>query len=125
MTAFNGPGPKHLRLHAYSPSLGASLTQVVDLDIVKAKTAGYGYALSVPNAPDLGDDAFMLTSFNSKLSKASGVVTARCKAKKFTAKRTVTYDDGSQETATATQKCKRRSRSLATRRCTLVQFSQF
>ena len=108
VTTFNGPAKNHVRLHAYSPSLGASLTQVVDGDIVKAKTSGYGQALSVPNAPDLGNDAFLLTSFNSKITKSSGVVTARCKAKKIPFKRTVTYDDGSQETATITQKCKRK-----------------
>jgi hypothetical protein len=109
VTAFNGPGKNQLRLHAFSPTLGASLTQVVDGFIVKAKTAGYGQALSVPNAPDLGNDAFLLTSFNTNIDKGTGVVTARCKAKKFLFKRTVTYDDGSEEVATLTQKCKRKN----------------
>lgn len=108
VTAFNGPGKDQLRLHAYSPKLGPSLTQVVDGKIVRAKTKGYKYALSVPNAPDLGNDAFLLTSFNATIERDSKVVSARCKDKKFLWKRTVTYDDGTQDTAMTKQKCKRK-----------------
>ncbi len=109
VTAFNGPGPNQLRLHAWSPTLGSGATQVVDGLIVKAPSGGkYGQALSVPDAPDLGEDAFMLTLFDSTISKSSKVVSGRCKAKKFLWKRTVTYDDGTKETVELSQKCKRK-----------------
>ena len=109
VTAFNGPGDDQLRLHAYTPTLGAANTQVVNGTIIKAPSGGkYGQALSVPDAPDLGGDAFMLTLFDATITKQSKVVTARCKAKKFLWQRTVTYDDGTQDVATLEQKCKRK-----------------
>ena len=68
VTVFNGPGPNHIRLHAYTPTLGPGLTQVVEADIVKkAPDPGYGPALVVNDAPDLGGDAFMLTKFDATI----------------------------------------------------------
>lgn len=107
VTAFNGPTANHIRLHAYTPTFGPGLTQVVDGDIIKAPSGGkYGQALNVPDAPDLVGDAFMLTEFNTTITKASKVVTARCKAKKFLFHNVVTYDDGSTDTADLEQSCK-------------------
>ena len=110
VTAFNGPGNKHVRLHAYTPSLGAANTQVVDGDIIKAPSGGkYGYALNVTDAPDLGGDAFMLTQFDATIDKSTKTVLARCKAKKFLWKNTTTYDDGTKETSqVVSQPCKRK-----------------
>jgi hypothetical protein len=108
VTVFNGPGKNQLRLHAYSPTLQASNTQVIDGALRKANTKGYGTALVVDDAPDAGGDAFAITKFNATISKSSGVAEARCKAKKFQFKRTVTYDDNSSESVTKTQKCKRK-----------------
>jgi hypothetical protein len=108
VTVFNGPGKNQLRLHAYSPTLQASNTQVIDGALRKAKTKGYGTALAVDDAPDAGGDAFAIVKFNATIDKASGVARARCKAKQFQFKRTVTYDDNSFEDVTKTQKCKRK-----------------
>jgi hypothetical protein len=109
VTAFNGPGANQLRLHAYSPTLGAANTQVVNGNIINAPSGGkYGKALSVTDAPDLGGDAFMLTLFDVSVEKSSKVVSARCKSKKFLWQRTVTYDDGTQDVATFEQGCKRK-----------------
>jgi hypothetical protein len=110
VTVFNGPAKNQIRLHAFSPTLGAANTQVVLGNIVKAPSGGkYGQALNVPDAPDLGGDAFMLTKFDTTISKASKVVTARCKASKFLWHNKVTYDDGSTDVADLSQKCKVKS----------------
>jgi hypothetical protein len=107
VTVFNGPAKNQIRLHAYSPTLGAANTQVVDGAIIKAPSGGkYGQALNVANAPDLAGDAFMLTSFNADISKGSKVVSAVCKAKKFLWHNVVTYDDGTTDTADTSQACK-------------------
>jgi hypothetical protein len=105
---FNGPGKNQLRLHTSSPTLGAAAPTVA-ARFVKSNAGGaYGQALSVPDAPDAGGDAFMITKFNATLTKSSKYVTARCKAKKFQFLRKVTYDDGSTETVQLTQPCKRK-----------------
>ena len=106
VTVFNGPGKNQIRLHAYTPELGAANTQVVSGSIIKAPSGGkYGQALNVTDAPDLAGDAFMLTSFGAKISKGSKVVTGVCKASKFLWHNKVTYDDGSTDVADASQKC--------------------
>lgn len=109
VTVFNGPGPNHLRLHAYTPTLGAGNTQVVDGDIIKAPDgAPYGQALNVPNAPDLAGDAFMLTLFNSTITRGSKTVLGRCKSKTNVFQNTTTYDDGTKDSATIQTKCKQK-----------------
>jgi len=110
VTVFAGPNKGQVQLHAYSPTLQASNTQVILGNIVKAKSPGYGQALQVDDAPDAGNDAFAITSFNATITKESGAVTARCKAKKFLFKREVTYDDGSTESVEISQKCKKKRR---------------
>jgi hypothetical protein len=107
VSVFNGPAKNHIRLHAATPTFGPGLTQVVEGDIIKAPSGGkYGQALSVPDAPDLVGDAFMLTLFDATISKSSKVVSARCKAKKFLFHNVVTYDDGTTDTADLSQACK-------------------
>jgi hypothetical protein len=107
VSVFNGPDPGQLRLHTYSPDLGAA-SPVVNAFIVKAnqqeKNKGFGQALSVPNAPVTG--ALKITSFQATVKKSTKVVTARCKPKKLKVQRTVTYTDDSSETASKSQKCK-------------------
>lgn len=108
VTAFNGPAKNQVRLHTYSEQL-AGATPTVDGSIVKSTAGGaFGAALSVPDAPDVGDDAGMITLFNANIDKSSGVILARCKSKTMKFQRVVTYDDGSQETVELTQKCKRK-----------------
>lgn len=107
VTAFAGPQKSQLRLHAYSPTLGAGSTQEILGLIVKAKAQGYGQALNVPDAPDAGGDNFAITSFGVTINKSSKLVTARCRARKFLIDRKVTYDDGSTERVSAKQPCRR------------------
>ncbi len=108
VTAFNGPGKNEIRLHTYSPELPGA-TPTVFGRILKPTGGGkYGIALSVPDAPDVAGDTGMITKFNATISRSSGVSLARCKDKKFYIRRTVTYDDGTQETVTHTQKCKQK-----------------
>jgi hypothetical protein len=110
VTAFNGPGKNEIRLHTYSPSLEGA-TPTVFGKIIKAPSGGkFGIALSVPDAPDVAGDAGKITKFNATISKSSGMALARCKDKKFLIQRTVTYDDGSKETVTDVQKCKRKKK---------------
>lgn len=109
VTVFNGPAKNQVRLHAYSPTLTATNTQVIFGEIVKA-TGGkeFGVALKVADAPDAGGDAAMITSFGAVLPKSGKVALARCKDKTMTFQRTVTYDDGSKEDVSLTQKCKKK-----------------
>jgi hypothetical protein len=114
VTVFNGgggsPSPTSIQLHTYGvPPVGLGpLSPTVDGNIVGAtqqeKNQGFGQALSVPNAPVTG--ALKIVTFNSKITKSSGVATAKCKPKQFKTKRTVTYTDGSSESKQRTQKCK-------------------
>jgi hypothetical protein len=113
VTVFNGHptnGPGALQLHTWGdpPEGLGGLSPTVDAWIEKAnqqeKNKGFGQVLDVPIAPTTG--ALKITSFNAKIKKSSKVATARCKPKKFKTQRTVTYTDGSSETATETQKCK-------------------
>ena len=108
VTAFVGPEKNQLRLHAYSPTLGSGSTQVILGLIQKAKDAGFGQALAVPDAPDAGGDNFAITSFGVTINKSSKLVTARCKADKFKIDREVTYDDGSKESVSAKQGCRQK-----------------
>jgi hypothetical protein len=111
VTVFNGPTANHIRLHAFSSSLGAANTQVVDADIIKSPLGGkFGQALNVSDAPDLGGDAFMLTLFDATISKGSKTVLARCgKDKNFYWQNTTTYDDGSKDVSELlSQPCKQK-----------------
>ncbi len=105
VSAFNGPGANQLRLHTYGPVLGAA-SPTVQGDIVKSNAGRkYGKALKVVS-PVTG--ALMITQFDTNIDKSTGVVRARCKAKKFLWQRVVTYDDSSTDTAKLSQKCKRK-----------------
>jgi hypothetical protein len=107
---FNGPGKNEVRLHTSSPTLLAAAPTVFG-EVIKSDQGGkYGPMLVVPDAPDAGGDAFMITKFNANIEKSSKVATARCKSKKMLFLREVTYDDGSTETAKLTQPCKRKGK---------------
>ena len=110
VTVFNGPNKNEVRLHTYDPRL-AGATPTVFGRIVKSNAGSkYGQALDVPDAPDVAGDVGVITEFNAKLKKGSGVALGRCKAKKFLWNRAVTYDDGSKESDTREPKCKRKKR---------------
>jgi hypothetical protein len=104
VTVFN-TGKNKVSLHAYSETLTATNTQVV-LGKIKKSPDGkkFDRALFVNDAPDAGGDAFAITEFKATISKGSGVALASCESSKFPVKRTVTYDDGSKESVTETQK---------------------
>ena len=109
VTVFNGPNQGELQLHTYSPNLGAA-SPTIPTKIVKSREgAPYGNALDVPRAPETG--GVMITKFNATLEKSSGVVSARCKSKKFPTLREVVYKDGTSETAKFSQTCKRKGGS--------------
>jgi hypothetical protein len=106
VSVFNGPGRNELRLHTYSPTLAAGSPTVAGKIVRSPAGRKYGKALSVPNAPETGSG--MITEFNAKITRSSKVVQARCKSRKFRWLRQVTYSDGSTETATLQQRCKRK-----------------
>ncbi len=109
VTVFHGPTNEEVRLHAYSPSLGAANTQVVLGRIAaKAPDAGYGPALIVEDAPDLGGDAFMLTLFDATIGKETGAVLGRCKSKTNLWRNITVYDDGTQDVGDLETKCKQK-----------------
>jgi hypothetical protein len=108
VSVFNGPGKNEVRLHTSSTTLGAAAPTVFG-EIVKSKAGNkYGQALNVPDSPDAGGDAIMITKFNATIEKSSKVATARCKTKKIPFLRTVVYDDLSTETVQLKQKCKQK-----------------
>jgi hypothetical protein len=108
VSAFNGPGSNQIRLHTYSVPLGPAAPTVQGFIVNANEGKKYGKALSVPLAPETGP--LMITQFNANITKSSGVVRARCKAKKFLWKREVTYEDSSTDTATLSQKCKKKKK---------------
>jgi hypothetical protein len=107
VSVFNGPAKNEIRLHTSSPTLTTAAPTVFG-EVVKSGSKKFGPALLVENAPDAGGDAFMITKFNATIFKSSGVSLARCTDKKFVTRRTVTYDDGSQDVATDRQRCKQK-----------------
>jgi len=110
VSVFNGPAKNQIRLHTSSPTLGSAAPTVFG-EVVKSDSKKYGPALLVADAPDAGADAFMITKFNATIFRSSGVSLARCKDKTLRTRRTVTYDDGSSEIVTDTQRCKRKENS--------------
>jgi hypothetical protein len=108
VSAFNGPGSNQIQLHTWSQVLGPAAPTVQGFIINANEGKKYKKALSVPEAPETA--ALMITQFDANITKSSGVVRARCKAKKFLWKREVTYTDGSTDTATLSQKCKRKKK---------------
>jgi len=110
VSVFNGPGVNQVRLHTASPTLGAAAPTVQGRIVRANQGRRYRQALLVEDAPDAGGDAFMITKFNATINRSTKVAQARCEARKFRFLRKVTYDDGSTETATTTQKCKRKRR---------------
>jgi hypothetical protein len=107
VTAFNGPAKNQIRLHTYDPRL-AGATPTVFGRIIKVRGGPYGLALEVADAPDVAGDTGMITRFNATISRSAGVALARCKDKEFLIRRTVTYDDGSKDVATDSQRCKQK-----------------
>jgi hypothetical protein len=114
VSAFAGPGDNQLRLHAYTSSLPDAIgnNPSVTLGEIVKSPAGkkYGKRLSVEDAPDVIGDTGALTLFNAKITKKSRTVVGRCKAKKFFWRATWVYDDGSSDTDTVSQKCKRKKK---------------
>jgi hypothetical protein len=105
VTTFAGPGNNQIQLHTHSPTLGL-LAPTVQGFIVKSDAGKkFKQALSVPEAP-VTPGGTMITQFDSDIMKKTGTVLARCKPKKFTWMREVTYSDGTTDTAKTTQKCK-------------------
>ena len=108
VSVFNGPGRNEVRLHTASPTLGAAAPTVFGKIVRSDAGRRYGNALSVPDAPDAGGDAFLITKFNATISRRSGIAQGRCLSRKFRWERRVTYDDGSTETVSKQQRCKRK-----------------
>ena len=100
-------GENQVRLHTSSPTLGAAAPTVFG-EVIKSKSPKYGPALLVEDAPDAGADAFMITKFNATIFRSSGISLFRCGEKQVLTRRTVTYDDGSQERAVKKSKCKQK-----------------
>jgi hypothetical protein len=106
VSVFRGPDKSGIQLHTYSPTLLAASPTVLGSVVKSNAGSKYGYALTVPNAPETGSG--MITEFNATIDKKSKAVLARCKAKKFLWQRQVTYGDGSSAVADLSQKCKRK-----------------
>ena len=84
---------------------------MVEADLVKkAPDPGYGPALIVNDAPDLGGDAFMLTLFDATVGKKTGAALGRCKSKTNKWRNITVYDDGSTDTGDLQTKCKQKKK---------------
>ncbi len=109
VSVFNGPEKNQVRLHTASPTLLAAAPTVFG-EVVKSDSKKYGPALLVEDAPDAGGDAFMITKFNATIFKSTGISLFRYGDKNVYTRRTVTYDDGSQESVVDKTKCKQRKK---------------
>jgi hypothetical protein len=115
VTVFNGPGNNQLILHAFSPTLtggvvGPGNPAVIVGDIVKSPAGKkYGKRLAVNDVSDVQSDLGGLYFFNATIKKGK-YIQARCKAKKMLWRATWVYDDGSSDTDTFSQKCKRKKK---------------
>lgn len=106
VSTFAGPTKGGILLHTYSPTLLAASPTVPGAIVKSNAGSKFGEALSVPHSPETG--SLMITKFNSNIDKSSKTALARCKNKKMTFQRKVTYADGSSETAELQQKCKQK-----------------
>lgn len=106
VTAFNGPRAGQMRLHAYSPTLGSANTLVILANVVKTD-GRYASSLVIDTAAAAAGGA-VITNFNLTIPKATGVVRARCEDAAFLWRRTVTYEDRSQDVALLSRPCFRK-----------------
>ena len=108
-TAFAGPGKNQIRFHAYTPTLGPAVTQVI-LANIRPNAAGkkFKWRLDVPLVPEILGGAGANTLFGVTIPKKTGVVKARCQTKKFFWKARWTFDDDTTKFASRAQKCKRK-----------------
>ena len=115
VSVFNGPGDNQLILHAFSPTLtggavGPGNPANIVGDIVKSPAGKkYGKRLAVNDVSDVQSDLGGLYFFNANIKKGK-YISARCKSKKMLWKATWVYDDGSSDTDTFSQKCKRKKK---------------
>jgi len=115
VTVFNGPGNNQLILHAFSPTLtggvvGPGNPAVIIGDIVNSPAGKkYGKRLAVDDVSDVQSDLGGLYFFNATIKKGK-YVSARCKSKNMKFQSTWVYDDGSSDTDTTSQKCKRKKK---------------
>jgi hypothetical protein len=115
VSVFNGPGNNQLILHAFSPTLtggavGPGNPANIVGDIVKSPAGKkYGKRLAVTDVSDVQSDLGGLYFFNATIKKGK-YIQARCKSKKMLWRATWVYDDGSSDTDTFSQKCKRKKK---------------
>jgi hypothetical protein len=115
VTVFNGPDDNQLILHAFSPTLtggvvGPGNPANIVGDIVKSPAGKkYGKRLAVNDVSDVQSDLGGLYFFNATIKKGK-YIQARCKAKKMLWRATWVYDDGTSDTDTFSQKCKRKKK---------------
>jgi hypothetical protein len=107
--AISGPGKNGVRFHAWSPTLGSAVTQVIPGTIRQnAPGKAYNWRLSVPEVPLILGGAGSNTLFGVTIPKKTGVIQARCQAKKFQWRGTWVFEDNSRGQDTKSQRCKRR-----------------
>lgn len=82
--AIAGPGKNGIRFHSWSPTLGSAVTQVIPGQIrPNAPGRRYRWRLSVPRVPLILGGAGANTLFGVTIPKQTGIVQARCQAKKL------------------------------------------
>jgi len=107
--AIAGPGKNRLRFHAYSPTLGPAVTQVI-LGIIRRSAPGgrYAWRLNVPQVPEILGGAGANTLFGVRIRKGSKVTQARCRAKRFLWRAQWIFNDDTSKRAFRKQRCRRR-----------------
>lgn len=107
--AIAGPRKNTLRFHAFSPTLSPSVTQVIRGKITRgARGKAFRWRLTVPKVPLILGGAGANTLFGVTIRRKTGVVQARCRAKRFVWRATWTFEDNSRKRDTLRQRCRRR-----------------
>lgn len=107
--AISGPKKNGVRFHAFSPTLGPAVTQVIPGRIVrKAPGKAYRWRLAVPEVPLILDGAGANTLFGVTIPRKTGVVQGRCKAKRFLWRATWLFEDDTRKRDIVKRRCKRK-----------------
>jgi hypothetical protein len=107
--AIAGPGKNQVRFHAFSPTLGPAVTQVIPARLRRgAPGRQFNWRLVVPEVPLILGGAGANTTFGVTIARGSGAVLARCAARRMLWRAQWTFEDDTTQRALQRHPCRRR-----------------
>jgi hypothetical protein len=107
--AIAGPGRNQIRFHAFSPTLGSAVTQVIPARIRRgAPGKRFRWRLAVPEVPLILGGAGSNTQFGVTIRRNTGVVQARCGMRRHLWRAIWTFEDDTRNRDFERQRCRRR-----------------